>query len=676
MATATEPPLLTYALEPKLLPVSTPIKPSPGKLEIAATAAGDVYCDSITIRIPIGPGEEDLTTDKTITARLESDNPGVPDAWPVEQRLEAGDTILAVRFQPNLTVRILAGTRLTLHIADFDVNEEIGTAQITITELTSPTSTGPYPERTTSREVNKGPAGFYLRNLAPDHIAVENGEAVVLTWETSGGTTYRMYWDHLSEALSIGDTAWRSPALTRTTGFMLQASAETRSGRSLILQTLTTAVTVTNQDLAARDLAVNGTLDIGNGPGTATTNLGFSTDEHGVKHLPSSMTDGNRNTYYWSALHPKVDDWVMVDLGSERQITKIEIYFGATTGFTLPSCDLQHSTDRTQWHKHTTIPAGRPEYTSGTIAQTARYVRLKMNAAQTYRIAIRSFEITTVLRGATITPTSTVIHGNLVVKGTILAENDVTVDKDHVLNVNWINSAGGDTKPITIRDDVTVTATKTLRTNLIRAANNTNPIKIQDQLTVEGTLTANNALTVQGTLTANNALTVKGTLTTSGALTANGAIQANGNLTVASGKTLAVQGELSATGPTKLFGNFYRKYWSQQSTKPKQATPWTAKAPTDGILFGAIEIFDRTGSNDNIGAKGRLVIRVGSSDFWATAPILRQTGAGAGIYTLTVAVGKGDDISCYLWLDNFSVVWEKFAIELTWCPLGENRTIF
>ncbi|MEU9125443.1 discoidin domain-containing protein [Streptomyces sp. NPDC048506] len=427
MATANEPPLLSYALEPKSISVSTPTKPSPGKLEIAAIADTPVYCDGFVIRIPIGTGEEDLTTDKTITARLESDNPSVPDAWPHEERLEENDTILAVHFEPNAAVQISAGTRLTLHIADFDVNEEIGTAHITITELTSPTSSGPYPPRTTSHEVNKTPPGFYLRNLTPDHIAVDNGDSVLLTWETSHGTNYRMYWDDLSEPLSINDTAWRSPALTRTTGFMLQASVNTRSGRALILHTLTTAVTVINADLTARDIAVNGTLDIGNGPGTATTNLGFTTDEHGVRHLPSSMTDGNRDTYYWSALHPKVDDWVMVDLGGERQITKIEIYFGATTGYTLPSCDLEYSTNRTQWHKHTTIPAGRTDYKSGAIAWTARYVHLKMNAAQGHRIAIRSFEITTEPCGATITPTETVIHTPLTTKGAVRIEGDLVV---------------------------------------------------------------------------------------------------------------------------------------------------------------------------------------------------------------------------------------------------------
>lgn len=392
--------LLSYALEPDFLTVSTPSKDSPGELHITVEVKdASVFCQSITIRLPIGEETEDLTADKAVTFSSEETGGG-PGGWEGRLRLEDGDSVLAITFTPFLVSRLDSGWKLTMRIAGFKVNQREGSAVIGATERTSPTN-GQFEDRSPvpPLRMDKFPDGFFMRNLMPDRIMVENGERVQLDWDTSRGpnTTYRMYWDRESEPVS-NTIKWLSPPLERSTGFMLQATVAIGNNRTLT-HTLTTAVMVANQDLTTRDVTVHRTLDIGNGPGTATTNLGFTTVPAGalppVRYLPSNMTDGDRNTYYWSNLHPKTGDWVQIDLGSQRDITDIDLCLGIDTGqYTLPTCTLESSADSTTWTHYDTIPAGRPEY-CGTTARTARYLRLTMTNPQAYRIAIRSFDITT-----------------------------------------------------------------------------------------------------------------------------------------------------------------------------------------------------------------------------------------------------------------------------------------
>ncbi|MEV7356374.1 discoidin domain-containing protein [Kitasatospora sp. NPDC091276] len=111
------------------------------------------------------------------------------------------------------------------------------------------------------------------------------------------------------------------------------------------------------------------------------------------------MTDGNLDTYYWSARTPEFNDWIQIDLGSQRDITKIDIYLGKPDGsFTLPDCNLESSTDGTNWTHYAPVVAYQSEY-HGTTARTARYMRLRMLISRSTRIAIRSFRITTKPRG-------------------------------------------------------------------------------------------------------------------------------------------------------------------------------------------------------------------------------------------------------------------------------------
>ncbi|MFJ2806120.1 discoidin domain-containing protein [Kitasatospora sp. NPDC087271] len=153
------------------------------------------------------------------------------------------------------------------------------------------------------------------------------------------------------------------------------------------------------------------------------------------------MTDGNLDTYYWSARTPEFNDWIQIDLGSQRDITKIDIYLGKPDGsFTLPDCNLESSTDGTNWTHYAPVVAYQSEY-HGTTARTARYMRLRMLISRSTRIAIRSFRITTKPRGAAITPDGATFHtGKVEIVGDLVVTGNVTVLDGGKLKVNDVTS--------------------------------------------------------------------------------------------------------------------------------------------------------------------------------------------------------------------------------------------
>ncbi|MET8623820.1 discoidin domain-containing protein [Kitasatospora sp. NPDC004669] len=423
--------LLTYEVEtePDPLNVSTPSRPIPGTLIFTiSNKDAAVSCRSITFKIPIGDGANDLaelTSPEGIGTVPVGEGAG---DWKTRKELQENGTVLAVELTPQIAPIVLpTDWWLTLRVTGFTVNRVEGAVTIGVTEVTT---SGTKP--TTLDPVIKAPHDFYLRNLTPTPLLVDNGATVTLTWQTGGGdnrTKYTMFWDRESEP--VAGTSWTSPPLHQSTGFMLQAEITTPGGATLT-HTLTTTATVAPQDLTTRDLVVNRTLDIGNGPGTATTNLGFSTSADGTRHLPTSMVDGNPNTYWWSANHPQANDWVQIDLGSERTLTKVDLLLGKPDGsFRLPEFALECAKEDKRWTQHGgLITQGRADY-SATLSVTARYVRLRMTRAHTggstYRVAIRSFDITTVPRGAVITPDGTTIYAPLTANAGMTIVGDLLV---------------------------------------------------------------------------------------------------------------------------------------------------------------------------------------------------------------------------------------------------------
>ncbi|MFJ4651009.1 discoidin domain-containing protein [Nocardia sp. NPDC088792] len=127
----------------------------------------------------------------------------------------------------------------------------------------------------------------------------------------------------------------------------------------------------------------------------AATSMGVSGD-----YAPANMLDGDLTTFYWSGEWVKQDDWVAVDFASPQSVTKVDIYLGRPERdylFETPF-DLQYSTDGSSWTnlaRYNGRDTTEVHYTPPSGPLTARALRVKSSGGQGWRVAIRSFEVTT-----------------------------------------------------------------------------------------------------------------------------------------------------------------------------------------------------------------------------------------------------------------------------------------
>ncbi|MGH3656503.1 MAG: discoidin domain-containing protein, partial [Micromonosporaceae bacterium] len=109
------------------------------------------------------------------------------------------------------------------------------------------------------------------------------------------------------------------------------------------------------------------------------------------------MTDGDLDTFYWTAGGPKAGDYVGVDLGETRTVTSIEVHMASTSGpAPRPSDYLRHgvlqvSTDGSRW---TNVGEFRdqPDITVTLDSPLqARFVRLQALTTQAGWVQVREF---------------------------------------------------------------------------------------------------------------------------------------------------------------------------------------------------------------------------------------------------------------------------------------------
>jgi hyaluronoglucosaminidase len=103
-------------------------------------------------------------------------------------------------------------------------------------------------------------------------------------------------------------------------------------------------------------------------------------------YVPSRLVDGDTTTWFWSNGAPPVGGYAGVDLGAVRTIGPIDVLManGASPNDYLHAGVLEYSTDATSWMQLATF-SGHNEVTATPAAgTTARYVRVRNTAAQTY----------------------------------------------------------------------------------------------------------------------------------------------------------------------------------------------------------------------------------------------------------------------------------------------------
>ncbi|MGC0419535.1 hypothetical protein [Embleya sp. AB8] len=251
--------VLGYTLTPvpRLVNVSTPQKPELLRLELTIKGSADtpVYLKRVDIALPHGTGETDLTPTAVTSIKPIWDHETPPDQkWATEAKMVDGKAV--VSFDSSRQPVWADGEfTVTLILWDFYVNETVGTADIVITEWTSPDEDSAPTSKTTNFSLDKWPAEFTFANFRPNKVTVANGEEVTLRWERSRGPQYTMYWEGGSQRVD-NLSSWPSGPLDHTVGFMLVAVDG--SGPTRRTYALTTAVTVTEPNLLVGNLDVNG----------------------------------------------------------------------------------------------------------------------------------------------------------------------------------------------------------------------------------------------------------------------------------------------------------------------------------------------------------------------------------------------------------------------------------
>ncbi|MFF5710638.1 hypothetical protein [Streptomyces sp. NPDC012756] len=144
------------------------------------------------------------------------------------------------------------------------------------------------------------------------------------------------------------------------------------------------------------------------------------------------------------------------------------------------------------------------------------------------------------------------------------------------------------------------------------------------------------------------------------------------NATV-SAKTISVgSGGIVATDGLSLFRGRYNFSWNKGHTPIY--SPFKATAPTDGVLYCQIDMFDSTSNNDAVGKKAGWEVTVGSQTYRCQEAIMRATGTEGRRNSLSMAVRKGEGISAMVVLDS-NVFHSRVGAYLIWYPMGVNKTL-
>lgn len=270
--------LLAYALVTSPAPVQ--VSPQSGPPSVASltfviscpVGLDQVKVSQITFALAIGDPKNPDATDlsETATGISPSVSSSGIDKWQIGPGAAAGTFVLKPGAGGSGAI---SSQGLTVTFIGIQVSPIVGTALVKIVEVATADSTAPQP-RQCSTVVPKFPYGFYAGNFAPNTPMVQNGQPVVLSWIGSVQAVYTLLWSTNSQDVSKVNQ-WTSPALTDTTTFILEVSAQ-QSGQTVKLYFSLTVI-VANPNIIANALQVLTTASLaGNvtvGSSSAAANL-------------------------------------------------------------------------------------------------------------------------------------------------------------------------------------------------------------------------------------------------------------------------------------------------------------------------------------------------------------------------------------------------------------------
>lgn len=249
--------LLAYSLVTSPAPVQ--VSPQSGPPSIASLTlviscpltVSQITVSQINFNLPVGDPKNPDATDLTDTATgiSPSVSSSGTDPWQIGPGAAAGSFVL----KPGAGGSgVITSQGLTVTFIGIQVSPIVGTAMLSIVEVATADSTSPQP-RQCSIAVPKFPYGFYAGNFDANVPMVQNGQTVILSWIGSVQAVYTMLWAKSSQDVSKVNQ-WTSPALTDTTTFILEVSAQ-HGGQTVKLYFSLTVV-VANPDITATALQV------------------------------------------------------------------------------------------------------------------------------------------------------------------------------------------------------------------------------------------------------------------------------------------------------------------------------------------------------------------------------------------------------------------------------------
>jgi hexosaminidase len=113
-------------------------------------------------------------------------------------------------------------------------------------------------------------------------------------------------------------------------------------------------------------------------------------------YWPSNMVDGNAGSFFWAGRAVAAGDTVGVDLGVPRPVTGVRVAMANTNSPNdyMHSAVLEYSADGSTWTSLGTFTNQATVQATPSGGVTARYVRLRSTAAQTYWLVVDEFTIT------------------------------------------------------------------------------------------------------------------------------------------------------------------------------------------------------------------------------------------------------------------------------------------
>ncbi|MFD7597239.1 hypothetical protein ACFV6D_29930 [Kitasatospora sp. NPDC059812] len=209
-----------------------------------------IECNKIVVVIPTGPNSPDLALD------LEGIDPQTSlKDWTATTNAQA-KTITFAPTSGHATISRDEG--LTVQLMGVRINRQVGTAPLLIQVYSRPAgSSESFLPDTTTLEIGKFPADFYLRNLIAKPPIINNGETVTLTWEAGGVSSLRLLYD-TTDVNVLDKSTYTLNNVGHTTQFYLRATVQIGNGTAERI--LNTTATVRVPDLEVGSLFVRGAI--------------------------------------------------------------------------------------------------------------------------------------------------------------------------------------------------------------------------------------------------------------------------------------------------------------------------------------------------------------------------------------------------------------------------------